>query len=163
MEYITCCCKPKTAVAIVSVCGYIYSIGLIICAVLFIIAIRPYDLYGFELLFYLIGLPIAFVVGQVPPIMHRKMHKNLSEESINRYANWYLFGYLYCTLAWAISLEGFFIYAKNRANFFIFLVTPFVLGNIYGYLVIKRYQKEFADSSATHQLYGRIGIASQTY
>ena len=110
---------------------------------------------------YILGVPASFIVGLVPPYMKRKMRKNLSEESINKYANSYLFCYLFCTLVWS-TWGGLVLYhPAARTRLFVYLTTPFTLGNVYGYFVIKRYGREFADPSVTQQLYGRE-IATQT-
>ena len=124
--------------------------------------IRPYALEGFTLWTYIIGVPTSFVVGLVPPIMQRKMMKNLSEESINKYAYTFLFCYLFCTLVWSIWIGASFYRSGPRTRFFIFLVTPFTLGTVYGFLVIKRFGREFADPRASHLIYGRLDLATPT-
>ena len=128
---------------------------------LYILVLRPFGLYGVVLWTFILGIPASFIVGLVPPIMQRKMRKNLSEESINKYANSYLFCYLFCTLVWS-TWGGLVLYhPAARTRLFVYLTTPFTLGNVYGYFVIKRYGREFADPSVTQQLYGRE-IETQT-
>ena len=134
---------------IVSVFGYIYSLGLFSPVAILLLGGAAYT-EGILLFGLLVLAPLAFCVGWVPPILHCKMLKTKTKQSVNNYAEFFLLCYLFCTLTWAIYVGATFSYLDQKLNFYCFLVTPFVLANIYGFFVIKEYGKQLDEVNATH-------------
>ena len=157
MVNLTCGCELKTAVAAVSVCGYFLAFGLFVPVVLIILTALAswYNDTGALVHLWIITACVAFLLGLVPPILHRRMTKAPSEAIGKRYAYAYLLCFLFGVLFWTVWMSAYLMIEFSWGIFF-GVGTPFVLEVVYGFFVIKSYADSLKDPSASQLLYNQI-------